>query len=67
MKIFLGINKAPPLLERSFQAATKLKGELPTDIEMESIPPMELLSIVEVFMLRHKKHRKILTLICENF
>ena len=47
MKIFLGINKAPPLLERSFQAATKLKGELPTDIEMESIPPMELLSLVE--------------------
>ena len=35
------------MLERSFKAATKLKGELPTDIEMESIPPMELLSLVE--------------------
>ena len=35
------------MLERSFKAATKLKGELPTDIEMESIPPMELSSLVE--------------------
>ena len=35
------------MLERSFKAATKLKGELPTDIEMESIPPMELLYLVE--------------------
>ena len=46
-KIFLGIDKTPISLERSFKAATKLKGELPTDIEMESIPPMELLYLVE--------------------
>ena len=47
MKNFLGVDNTPPSLERSFKAATKLKGELPTDIEMESIPPMELLSLVE--------------------
>ena len=47
MKIFSGVDKTPPSLERSFKAATKLKGELPTDIEMESIPPMELLYLVE--------------------
>ena len=47
MKIFLRVDKTPTSLERSFKAATKLKGELPTDIEMESIPPMELLSLVE--------------------
>ena len=47
MKIFSGVDKTLPSLERSFKAATKLKGELPTDIEMESIPPMELLSLVE--------------------
>ena len=47
MKIFSGVDKTPPSLERSFKAATKLEGELPTDIEMESIPPMELLSLVE--------------------
>ena len=35
------------MLERSFKAAVKLKGELPTYIEMESIAPMELLSLVE--------------------
>ena len=39
MKKFLGVDKTPPLLERSFRAATKLlKSELPTDLEMESIP-----------------------------
>ena len=34
-------------LEKSFKAATKLRHELPTDIEMESIPLMKLLSLVE--------------------
>ena len=47
IKFFLGIDKKPTSLERSFKAANKLKGELPTDIEMESIPPMELLYLVE--------------------
>ena len=37
MKSFLGVDKMTPALERSFKAATMLKGELPTDLEMESI------------------------------
>ena len=32
MKNFLGIDKTPPVLERSLRAATKLKIELPTDV-----------------------------------
>ena len=44
MKNSLGINKT---LKRSFQAATKLKSELPTDLEMEYVPPEELSSLVE--------------------
>ena len=47
MKNFLCIDGTPPSLERSISAATKLKAALPTDLEMESIPPMELLSLVE--------------------
>ena len=47
MKKFLGVDKTPPALERSFKAATRLKGELPTDLEMESIPLKELSSLVE--------------------
>ena len=47
MKIFSGVDKTPPAIERSFKAATKLKSELPTYIEMESIPLMELSSLVE--------------------
>ena len=34
MKSFLGIDRTAPPLERSFKAATKLKTELPTDLEM---------------------------------
>ena len=47
MKNFLGTNRTPPALQGSLSAASKLKSELPMDLEMESIPPMELLSLVE--------------------
>ena len=47
MKNFLGVDKTPPALARSFKAATKLNRELPTDLEMESIPLEELSSLVE--------------------
>ena len=47
MKNFLGINKTPPALEKSLKAAARLKAGLPTDLEMESIPPEELLSLAE--------------------
>ena len=47
MKNFLGLDETPPALERSFKAATKLKGDLPADIEMESIPLEELSSWAE--------------------
>ena len=47
MKNFVGFDKTPPALERSFKAATTLSRELPTDLEMESIPLEELSSLVE--------------------
>ena len=47
MKIFLGVDKTPPSLERCFKAATKLKGELPTNLEMESTPLEELSFLAE--------------------
>ena len=37
MKNFLGVDKTPPALERSFRTAIKLKGELATGLEVESI------------------------------
>ena len=46
-KDFLGIDRKPPLLEKLLSAATKIKAALPTELEMESIPPMELSSLVE--------------------
>ena len=47
MKSVLSLDKAPSVLEGSFKAAAKLKRELPTEIEMEGIPLMELSSLAE--------------------
>ena len=47
MKNVLGINTTPPSLERSISAASKLKSELPTDLQMESITLEELSSLVD--------------------
>ena len=47
MKNFLGVDETLPALERSFKAATKLKTELLTDIEMGSIPFTELSTLAE--------------------
>ena len=47
MKKFLGIDKTPPALEKYFKAATKLNRELPTGLEMESIPLEEHSSLAE--------------------
>ena len=44
MESVLSLDETPPALERSFIVVTKLWFELPTDIEMESIPPEELSS-----------------------
>lgn len=45
IKIFLDIDQIPPALERIFKATIKLSCESPKDIEMESIPIMELSSL----------------------
>ena len=47
LKNFLSIDETLPALERSFKAATKLKRELPTHIELESKAVMELSSLAE--------------------
>ena len=47
MKIFLGIDKTPPVLERFVKATNKLKAGLPTDLQMKSIPLKDLSSLIE--------------------
>ena len=47
MKKSLGIDKTPPSLDRSIKAAGKLKSELPTNQQMESIPLKDLSSLVQ--------------------
>ena len=45
MKSVLSLDETPPSLERSLKAATKLKSELPTDLEMENVPLKDLSSL----------------------
>ena len=47
MKTFLSIYRTPPSLERSLSSASKLKSDLPTDLEMESIPLEKLWSFLK--------------------
>ena len=47
MKSVLSLDETPSALERSVKAATKLSRELPTELEIESIPLEELSSLAE--------------------
>ena len=47
MKNFLGIDETPSALEKSLKPPTKLRQELSTDIEMESIALMKHLTLAE--------------------
>ena len=47
MKSVLSLDETPFALERSFKAATNFSQELPTDLEMESIPLENLLSLAK--------------------
>ena len=47
MNSVLGLYKTPHVLEKYFKDGSKLSCELPTDTEMESIPPEELSSLAE--------------------
>ena len=47
MKSVLSLDETPSASERSFKATAKLNRELPTDLEMESIPLEELSSLAE--------------------
>ena len=55
MKSVLSLDETPSVLKRSVKAATKLKSELPTYLQMESIPLKDLSSIVEAI---HVKTRE---------
>ena len=60
MKNVLSLDKTPSALERFVKAATKLKSELPTDLQMENIPLRELSSLTEEGV------KKAPTLTCES-
>ena len=55
MRSVLSLEKTPSSLERSISATTKLKSELSTNLQMESIPLKELMSLVEAI---HVKTRE---------
>ena len=46
MKSVLSLDQTPPSLERLISATTRIKAELPTVLQIESIPLKDLLSLV---------------------
>ena len=52
MKCVLSLDQTPSVLERSISASSKLKIELPTDLQMESKSLKELLSLVEYIYIK---------------
>ena len=56
-KSALSLDQTPSALERSINAASKPKSELPTDLEIESIPLKEFSSLTEDI---HVKTREVL-------
>ena len=67
MKKFLGIDKTPPALEKSFEAATKLIRELPTDLEMKRIPLKELSSLTKDIHVKTQEASKNINLDMREF
>ena len=55
MKSALSLEKKSSALERSLKAATKLSPKLPTDLEMESIPIMELSPLVKYIHIKTRE------------
>ena len=51
----VGIDRTPPALERSISATSRLKSELPTDLETESIPLKEFPSLAEDIHVKTQK------------
>ena len=47
MKNFLNLEQTPPSIDRSIKAANLLKSEIPTQTDIETIPPSDLSSVVE--------------------
>ena len=47
MKNFLNLEQTPPSKDRSIKAANLLKGEIPTQTDIENIPLFDLSSVVE--------------------
>ena len=55
MKKVLSLDETPSTVERSFKAASKLKSELPTDLQMERIRLKELSSLVEYIHIKTRE------------
>ena len=67
MKGVLSLDKTPSALERSIKAANKLKNELPTHLQMESIPMQELSSQVEGIHIKTQEASQITDLDMREF
>ena len=55
MKKFLNLEQTPPSIDRSIKAANLLKSEIPTQIDIETIPLFYLSSVVEEIRIKTRE------------
>ena len=67
IKSVLGLDETPSGLDRSVKAATKLNRDLPTDLEMESIPLKDLSFLVENILVKAREASQSTTLVMQEF
>ena len=67
MKNVLSLDETPSALERSVKAASKLKSELPTDLQMKIIPLKELSSLAEEIHVKTREASQQTTLDMREF
>ena len=67
MKSVLSLDETPSALERYYNAATNLVVNYQQIKKWKVYPWKIFCPWPRIFILRHEKHREILTLTCENF
>ena len=67
MKNFLCIDETLPVLEQSFKAETKLNHELPTDMQMKTVPLVKLSSLAEDIHIKTREVSQYIDLDMQEF
>ena len=67
IKNFLNLGRTPPAIDRSVKAANLLKSEIPTQTDIETIPLLDLSSVVEDLRIKTREASQNTDLVMREF